>query len=1280
MRTSRPLLLVAVIAIGVGVYLLATNLGRGPQEPAQKAVAPPRPERGTQAERAEGDITKTPEEDLPVGTEEEWTCVIGGIILDARSGPVVDAQLFLLDGVSAKAALASASTDGSGRFRFEPVSRKTWHLVIKRTGESPPWYVGRIDPSVKTPAQLASLEFKLGRQAVVVVHAMNREYDSLADIAVSLLLDVGHAVDFLDYAAPLACTLKTDATGRLMFNGVQQGDYALVAHKAGLGTLVREIWPYPEQERPFELFLEPAGRITGVALTPEGEPAVGATITSSATWLTRMRRYPHGHWGMARTRTGPDGTFELGALESGGYVLAASLPGYATGHLAGVRLQPGETRRGLTVRLEPPATISGRVRDEEGRPLGGVPVVLRRRVEKLVVEVSDTVSAADGGFEFQDAPAHGAILAAQRDGYHPEEFGGVVAGKPITIILTRRPVVTGVVTNAETGQPIKGATVFCLSSQREAKTDENGRYELAGLTTGRNSFVAFADGLGSPHVSTVEVSDNGTASLDFALTPAMPIMGVVVDQQTGEPIEGAGIQLAARGTEPRAGCSFHNWSRNMPGTLSATADEGGNFMIPVSPPELPELRACAQGCMIGSLDLGQVKPGVPVRIELRHGAFIVGHVLAPDGRPLEDATVGAHAFAGGVHTFATFASAVTDESGAFCLSGLEPNEYWLTAYHREYVGAAFGSVKLRQGQVVGDIEITLAEGGRISGIVTSDSGEPLGDSSAGFSPVEASATFPWSSFSNVAPIKPDGSYISALFLPGKYEVRVSTEDFIEPKPQIVEVLAGVTLPHVDFTVLQGATVSGRVVDEAGNPVPGARVQHVGYGHREAVAKEGGIFAFRGLKPGRFEYFTRAEGYLASKGKATAPTAGLEIVLRRGGGILGQVVDKETLEPVEVFGAWISEVAFGEREQVYHPAGRFEMTGLPEGECTLVVRARDYAPYEVDISIEEDAEPEEVIVELSRGTTLVFQVASAADGRPVQNVRVSLGQVHPSLSWHQESVLSIDDMRAMVPPALTITTDTKGACMVEHVPAGEHRFPVEHAEFAAKDVVVTVVEGESRKEVEVLLSKGFTIRGRVVTSAGQLPVRDAYVMLTRGIGGYRYLNATSDDTGSFVLKNIVPGDYVLLVEHPDYAPARRPWTPDSADSELTIELSPGMQIAGTVTTSAGTPIKGATIRYENEDYKHDGKTTTDEQGRYAITHLAAALYQVRASREDPPAIGEAGELRQVMLEEGQDERLDVVLGGATVYGVVTLNGKRAEGVSVLLRPGEKIGRASCRERV
>ncbi len=134
-----------------------------------------------------------------------------------------------------------------------------------------------------------------------------------------------------------------------------------------------------------------------------------------------------------------------------------------------------EIRSGVTTTINfflaaPPVTVQGRVIDQgTGAGIAGATVIARRTTGNTTVEVGRTTTDAQGNYSFPNVTEGPLVIEASAPGYSTNSITFAVAnpGTGATavtapdIALTKLPPgsLSGVVTDAGTGQPVPGATV-----------------------------------------------------------------------------------------------------------------------------------------------------------------------------------------------------------------------------------------------------------------------------------------------------------------------------------------------------------------------------------------------------------------------------------------------------------------------------------------------------------------------------------------------------------------------------------------------------------------------------------------------------------------------------------------------------------------------------------------------------------------------------------------------------------------------------------------------------
>lgn len=190
----------------------------------------------------------------------------------------------------------------------------------------------------------------------------------------------------------------------------------------------------------------------------------------------------------------------------------------------------------LTAALQPTVLQGQVVNAIDGQPVAGA-----------TVSAGDQTATADsqGRFELQRLPRAGAQVALAADGFIAYELPLAnwdgVAAQPINLPIYPNGL-HGVVSDAETGQPLAGAALE-LNGQRSASLDSGFFYFPSDTGAGEIS-VALPGFLPASTSVTSDAALNGQETVDLALQPAA-LAGVVSDFQTGQPL--AGVSVTAGG-------------------------------------------------------------------------------------------------------------------------------------------------------------------------------------------------------------------------------------------------------------------------------------------------------------------------------------------------------------------------------------------------------------------------------------------------------------------------------------------------------------------------------------------------------------------------------------------------------------------------------------------------------------------------------------------------------------------------------------------------------------
>ena len=203
-------------------------------------------------------------------------------------------------------------------------------------------------------------------------------------------------------------------------------------------------------------------------------------------------------------------------------------------------------------------------------------------VEDATITVDSTgqtaTTNASGGYRITDVPDGSQDVTTDADGYLATTDSVSVTADATTrhdVVLQPR-VVNGTVTDAGTGDPISGATVYLDdgSTNESATTDADGNYAFTTVEPADYTVTANADGYDAESTTVSVAESDATVTQDFRLQ-AQPgsLSGQVTYSETGDPIAGATVTIEETGqettTDTNGEYKFDTVDR---GTYNVTAD------------------------------------------------------------------------------------------------------------------------------------------------------------------------------------------------------------------------------------------------------------------------------------------------------------------------------------------------------------------------------------------------------------------------------------------------------------------------------------------------------------------------------------------------------------------------------------------------------------------------------------------------------------------------------------------------------------------------------------
>jgi hypothetical protein len=359
-----------------------------------------------------------------------------------------------------------------------------------------------------------------------------------------------------------------------------------------------------------ELKPEDYGRVEGIVTNATtGEPIRRAEVRLSPA----ERRGPEDPGSLTAT-TDNAGRFALAKVAPGRFVLRPTRNGFVQKGSTPVTVSSGQSVLNLAITMLPQAVITGRVVDEEGEPIPRITVTAYRYAypqgRKALVPAESATTNDLGEYRLWGLSRGTFYLAGisfaagrPRSGdsepliptFHPAA-SGLDGATPVRLspgmqlpnldIQMRRSKtyrVSGVITDAASGQPVSRASVFAMGEavglqgggQRAMSRD--GQFSLDGIAPGAYTIVArtFTEGRGDGGSATgvgqlrIEVTSSDLTGVRISLRQPAPIQGLVKLEEGEASLTSMRVQL-----EPLAA------SQGGPGTMGSGIKEDGKFTIP----------------------------------------------------------------------------------------------------------------------------------------------------------------------------------------------------------------------------------------------------------------------------------------------------------------------------------------------------------------------------------------------------------------------------------------------------------------------------------------------------------------------------------------------------------------------------------------------------------------------------------------------------------------------------------------------------------------------------
>ncbi|MCC5876766.1 MAG: carboxypeptidase regulatory-like domain-containing protein [Candidatus Sumerlaeia bacterium] len=927
--------------------------------------------------------------------------------------------------------------------------------------------------------------------------------------------------------------------------------------------------------------------------------------------------------------TASDGKFEINRLPPVTLTIRVDAESFARKEQVITLTEKSEPFR---INLEPESLLSGVVRNELGHPIPDAQLSLRRPDSRDKDPYSKTTSSADGAFTFARLPSNRVfnlhVKAANYADAGPIEVRSGTSTN--VIVLQTGGNILGRVTDFDSGDAVGGIRIIAESQDLpervmlSTKTTSQGHYRISRLPKGVYNVVVSSDRLTSEPREGVKVPTNGLArNIDFSVYPGLTIEGIVIEGNSRERLANANVTVA---------------SRVGPGLLTARntntpSDESGRFTFRNLPQGVYTLQAEKDGYMRGAgeessrrIELLRGVMPAPVEIPLYPGGVIEGVVTDTRGTAVNDALVQLYHAPGtpsriNVGPFTTR----TGVSGRFTMEGIPiHNEVHLrvSAVADGYAKNNSDALVLNNNQRMRNISVELGSGGTVVVNVSEKGGMGLSEarvnlSHTGFPGDPAPSN--WSAETGT-----NGMVHFENIPEGRANISVSKDGYLGAGGNTDVTERG--YHEVDVELDRALTMTGRVIDDRGDPIHPGRVVFRG----ESGSRGGGAVNIQG--DGAFEINTLGEGTFSAEVDARpgtssgnrrilwtyenlTPNLGL-------GDLILQVPSHGTVEGtvslpldapvpsryrVDLRGRYIDSSGRTRTISTNHNFDwgyPFSMERLPPGVYSVSISAPDYLPVESsDIIVSSPGVFSVGDLRLQTGGKVRFRAVNDRTGEPIQGVTGRL-----------------------VPDGPAAGTNASGNALINPVTPDIYTLQLRHGQYLNKEVpLVHVVRLRENDLGEIRLQQGATLYGRIVDGVGD-PLRGILVETRAVEADDEDIRTTRTDAGGrYTINGLRPGgqmvtfsgtvnqrslsqstDIALAVDSPNELNAVL-----NANSRIDGNLiaPPEIRVDRSVVTAYPLRLNGTPIASEAINGKVEGN-------RFTVENLTNATYLLTAQAPMP----------------------------------------------------------------
>lgn len=351
-----------------------------------------------------------------------------------------------------------------------------------------------------------------------------------------------------------------------------------------------------------------------------------------------------------------------------------------------------------------------------------------------------------------------------------------------------------------------------------ASTGDDGSFRFTNLPPDQNfRLTATHNTFAETKKANFVIRESGFTEIVLVMAEGYALEGTVLDNLTGQPIEGAELRLqSVLSLMPGASTKGDQVAiSDFDGTYRFENVTGGNRNLTVNADgygSQTRLNLFFRGPLGEASDQNQ-------DFRLDKALSLAGRVFAPDMTPIAGAKVEATSYE---TANVSRGSAVTNQNGAFEIDELSSGVFMVLVRAPGFSDHRVTRVELDDPE----LQIIMArQGGVMGSVVSGKSGQPVPAFRASVRMVAPASTVYGRAVQSAVFQDGTGNYSIEGLEAGSYAVQVEAEGFAPTYSETFVVNQGIVTPDVVVTMGQGGAITGRLVDaNSGKPVARAVVR------------------------------------------------------------------------------------------------------------------------------------------------------------------------------------------------------------------------------------------------------------------------------------------------------------------------------------------------------------------------------------------------------------------------------------------------------------------------